>query len=336
MKNLNFTSFADVPNLQEWIKTAQNFKKNPLSHDDFGKGKTLGLLFFNPSLRTRLSTQKAAMNLGMNVMIMNVQQDGWTIEMEDGTVMNQNSQEHIKEAAGVISQYCDIIGVRTFASLTDKKSDYEEKVLQKFIKHALVPVISLESATAHPLQSFADVLTIEEFREKSNTKSNLTQKPKVVLSWAPHPRALPQAVPNSFVNWVKNTDVELVIACPKGFELNPEYTQGVSITHNQEEAFKNADFIYAKNWSSFSDENGIYGKIGQNLEHWIIDEAKMKLTNTAKFMHCLPVRRNVVVADEVIDNENSLVLAQAKNRIYSAQTVLFTILEKQFGYPVPY
>ncbi|AFM06366.1 ornithine carbamoyltransferase [Bernardetia litoralis DSM 6794] len=332
MKNLNFTSFADVPDLQEWIKIAQNFKENPLSHESFGKGKTLGLLFFNPSLRTRLSTQKAAMNLGMNVMIMNVQQDGWTIEMEDGTVMNQNSQEHIKEAAGVISQYCDIIGVRTFASLADKKADYEEKVLQKFIKYALVPVISLESATAHPLQSFADILTIEEFK----AKTNLTKKSKVVLSWSPHPKALPQAVPNSFVNWVKNTDSELVIACPKGFELNPEYTKGVSIVHNQEEAFKDADFIYAKNWSSFSDENEIYGKIGQNLEHWIVDEAKMKLTNNAKFMHCLPVRRNVVVADEVIDSQNSVVLEQAHNRVYSAQTVLFNILEQKFGYPMPY
>lgn len=332
MKNLNFTSFADVPNLQDWINTAQNFKKNPLSHDDFGKGKTLGLLFFNPSLRTRLSTQKAAMNLGMNVMIMNIGQDGWTIEMEDGTVMNQNSQEHIKEAAGVISQYCDIISVRTFASLTDKKSDYEEKVLQKFIKHALVPVISLESATAHPLQSFADVLTIEEFK----IKQNLTKKPKVVLSWAPHPKTLPQAVPNSFVEWVKNTDSELIIACPKGFELSEDFAKGVSITHNQEEAFADADFIYAKNWSSFSDENGNYGKIGQNLEHWIVDEAKMKLTNNAKFMHCLPVRRNVVVTDEVIDSENSVVLEQAHNRVYAAQTVLFHILEEKFGYPIPY
>ncbi len=312
-----FTTVNDVNNLNELLKLALELKQNPYAYKQYGENKTIGLLFFNPSLRTRLSTQKAAENLGMNVMVMNVSQDGWTIEMEDGAVMNQGSQEHIKEAAGVISQYCDIIGVRTFASLKDKSDDYQEKILNKFIEYSSVPIVSLESATLHPLQSFADVITIKEHKT--------TKTPKVVLSWAPHPRALPQAVPNSFVEWMKKYDVELVITNPEGFNLSAEITQGVSITHNQDEAFKNADFIYAKNWSSYDN----YGETAPDLLNWTITQEKMNLTKNGKFMHCLPVRRNVVVTDEVIDSENSIVLQQANNRTYAAQAVLLSILKNE-------
>ena len=274
-------------------------------------------MFFNPSLRTRLSTHKAAMNLGMNVMVMNLNTDGWSIELEDGTIMNEGTQEHIKEAAGVISQYCDIIGIRTFASLNDKTKDYDEEIINKFIKHALVPVISLESATLHPLQSFSDLITIDEAKTKV--------KPKVVLTWAPHPKRLPQAVANSFVEWMSKTDVDLVVANPKGFDLSPEFTKGIEVTHNQDDALKNADFVYTKNWSSFDN----YGEIGTEFDDWLVTKEKMDLTNDGKFMHCLPVRRNVVVSDDVIDSENSLVLQQANNRVYAAQTVLLKILQDE-------
>ena len=312
----NFTSVNSIEKINEELSLALKIKKNPLTFKEHGTHKTLGLIFLNPSLRTRLSSQKAAMNLGMNVIVMNLNQDGWSIELEDGSVMNHTSQEHIKEAAGVISQYCDIIGIRTFASLNDKEGDYNETVLNKFIKHAKSPVISLESATLHPLQSFADLITIEEHKK--------TAKPKVVLTWAPHPKALPQAVANSFSEWINKTNVEFVITNPKGFDLAPEFTKNATVTHVQEEALKGADFVYAKNWSSFDD----YGKIGTDLEHWIIDDSKMELTNDGKFMHCLPVRRNVVVSDNVIDSKNSLVLEQANNRTYAAQTVLLNMLKK--------
>lgn len=310
-----FTSVTDIDNLDSWIKKALEVKSNPLANKHIGGNKTIGLLFFNPSLRTRMSTQKAAQNLGMNVMIMNLNNDGWQIELEDGAVMNQGSQEHIKEAAEVISQYCDIVGLRTFPSLTDKKKDYEDYVLNKFLENIKVPLVSLESAILHPLQSFADAITIFE--------NKTVKKPKVVLTWAPHPKALPQAVANSFVEWMKQDKVELVIANPEGFDLAAEFTEGCTITHNQEEAFEAADFIYAKNWSSYED----YGKIGENLENWTVDEAKMSLTNNAKFMHCLPVRRNVVVTDGVLDSEASIVMQQANNRTYAAQTVLLNILD---------
>ncbi|MBL4707143.1 MAG: N-acetylornithine carbamoyltransferase [Flavobacteriales bacterium] len=313
----NFTKLGDVSNIQEWLQQAKEIKKNPFSHKAFGTDKTLGLVFFNPSLRTRMSTQKAAMNLGMNTMVMNISNDGWAIELEDGTVMNEGSQEHIKEAAGVLSQYCDIIGIRTFASLSNQLEDYQEKILSKFIQYALVPVVSLESAIRHPLQSFADLITIEEQKN--------TARPKVVLSWAPHPKPLPQAVANSFVEWVKETDADLVIANPEGFDLSEEFTEGVFVMHDQDEAFKGADFIYAKNWSSFS----AYGKTTEAHNDWIITEKKMALTKNAKFMHCLPVRRNVVVSDEVIDGANSLVLEQANNRTYAAQTVILKFLKNE-------
>ena len=312
-----FTSVKDVGDLAQLLEEAKVVKQNPLGFKTNAENKTLGLLFFNPSLRTRLSSQKAAMNLGMNVMVMNLNADGWTIELEDGTVMDQSSQEHIKEAAGVISQYCDIIGIRTFASLTNKEDDYNEKILNKFIENASVPVISLESATLHPLQSFADLITIDEYKQK--------KKPKIVLTWAPHPRALPQAVPNSFAEWVKKSKADLVIANPKGFDLAPEFTKDIEIYHHQEEALKGADFVYAKNWSSYSD----YGKIGKGLENWAINKAKMELTSGAKFMHCLPIRRNVVATDDVIDSRSSLVLSQANNRTFAAQTVLLKMLQNE-------
>lgn len=312
---MNFTSANDISNMEAWLKKALEIKANPFAYKEFGQNKTLGLIFLNPSLRTRLSTQKAAMNLGMNVMVMNLGTEGWSIEMTDGTVMDQGSQEHIKEAAGVISQYCDIIGIRTFAELKNRDEDYSEKVLTKFIQNARVPVVSLESATLHPLQSLADLITIEEQKKVT--------RPKVVLSWAPHPRALPQAVANSFVEWMKQADVELVITNPEGFDLAPSFTDGVPVIHNQDEALAGADFVYAKNWSSF--EN--YGQTAPNLTNWTISQAKMDLTNNGKFMHCLPVRRNVVVTDEVIDSQNSLVLEQANNRTYAAQTVLLKMLQ---------
>ncbi|MEQ9166926.1 MAG: N-acetylornithine carbamoyltransferase [Fulvivirga sp.] len=311
----NFTSIKDVPDVKALLQLAQDVKKQPYNYKSYGGNKTLGLLFFNPSLRTRMSTQKAAQNLGMQVMVMNLNSDGWQIELEDGTVMNQGTQEHIKEAAGVISQYCDIMGVRTFPSLTDKEADYSEKVLNKFLEHSLIPVISLESATLHPLQSFADLITIEEQKKIA--------KPKVVLSWAPHVRSLPQAVPNSFAQWMNNADVDFVITNPEGFDLAEEFTNRTKVIHDQDEALKGADFVYAKNWSSYED----YGKIRTDLNDWQITNKKMGLTNNGKFMHCLPVRRNLVVADEVLDSSASIVLEQANNRTYAAQAVLLNILK---------
>lgn len=309
-----FSSVNDIGDVHELIRLARSIKKAPYEYQLIGKNKTLGLLFFNPSLRTRLSTQRAAANLGMNVMIMNLNNDGWCIELEDGTIMNQGTQEHIKEAAGVVSQYCDIIGIRTFASLKNKNDDYSETVLNKFIANATVPVLSLESATLHPLQSFADAITIEEHKTK--------ERPKVVLTWAPHPRALPQAVPNSFIEWMKKMNVDLVITHPKGYELADSYAEGIQVNYNQNEAFKGADFIYAKNWSAYHD----YGKCQVGLDDWTVTKAKMSLTNEGKFMHCLPVRRNVVVTDAVLDSEKSLVLQQANNRTYAAQTILLKML----------
>uniref|UniRef100_UPI00404B16E8 N-acetylornithine carbamoyltransferase n=1 Tax=Fulvivirga sp. TaxID=1931237 RepID=UPI00404B16E8 len=311
----NFTSIKDVPDVKALLQLALEVKKQPYNYKSYGENKTLGLLFFNPSLRTRMSTQKAAQNLGMQVMVMNLNSDGWQIELEDGTVMNQGTQEHIKEAAGVISQYCDIMGVRTFPSLTDKEADYSEKVLNKFLEHSLIPVISLESATLHPLQSFADLITIEEQKKIA--------KPKVVLSWAPHVRSLPQAVPNSFAQWMNSADVDFVITNPEGFDLAEEFTNGTKVIHDQDEALKGADFVYAKNWSCYED----YGKIRTDLNDWQITNKKMGLTNNGKFMHCLPVRRNLVVADEVLDSSVSIVLEQANNRTYAAQAVLLNILK---------
>jgi len=311
----HYLSINDLDNLQETVKEAVELKKDELKFQDLGKGKTICLLFFNNSLRTRLSTQKAAQNLGLNPIVMNFGSEGWQLEYEDGVVMNQNKSEHIKEAAKVIAQYCDIVAIRAFASLTDKEKDLAEVVLNNFKKYAGIPVINMESAVGHPLQALADAITMEENR--------VAHKPKVVLSWAPHPKALPHAVANSFVEMMQLQDADFVITHPEGYELDPTITKDSDIEYDQKKAFENADFVYVKNWSSFKD----YGKVVKSDSNWMITGDKLDVTNNGKFMHCLPVRRNVVVADEVIDSENSIVIEQANNRTYSAQIVLKKILE---------
>jgi N-succinyl-L-ornithine transcarbamylase len=312
---MNYLSVTDIDSLKNWVNEAIELKKNPLKFKALGENKTIGLLFFNPSLRTRLSTQKAANNLGMNVMVMNFGDEGWALEYEDGAIMNEGKSEHVKEAAQVISQFCDVIAIRAFAGLTDKQKDTSEEVLSNFKKYATVPILNMESSVGHPLQALADAITLEE-----NKKPH---KPKVVLSWAPHPKALPHAVANSFVQMMQMQDADFVITHPKGYELDAEITKNSTIEYDQDKAFENADFIYTKNWSSFND----YGKVVSQDKNWTVTNEKMKLTNNAKFMHCLPVRRNVVVADEVLDGENSLVIEQANNRTYAAQLVLKKIIE---------
>ena len=314
---MNYLSISDIESLEDWVKEAREIKRNPLQHKSLGKDKTIGLLFFNSSLRTRLSTQKAALSLGLNPIVMNFSNEGWALEFEDGTIMDQGKSEHIKEAAQVISQYCDIIAIRAFAMLENKVKDQSEEVLQNFKKYASVPIVNMESSVGHPLQALADAITLAEYNQK--------KRPKVVLSWAPHPKALPHAVANSFVEMMQLQEADFVITHPKGYELDPEITKNTSVVYNQEDAFKNADFIYTKNWSSFS----AYGKILHQDKKWMIDQQKMNLTDNAKFMHCLPVRRNVVVADEVLDGENSLVIEQANNRTFAAQLVLKKILEER-------
>ncbi len=311
-----FESLYDVDSLQDWLAEAKIVKESPYIYDTLGRNKTLLMIFFNSSLRTRLSTQKAAMNLGMNVMVLDVNQGAWKLETELGVIMDGDKPEHLLEAIPVMGSYCDIIAVRSFASLTNKADDYAEKILNQFINHAGKPVVSMEAATRHPLQSFADVITIEQYRTMP--------RPKVVLTWAPHPRALPQAVGNSFAEWMSALDYDFVIACPEGYELSEEFTKGAKVTNNQEEAFKDADFIYAKNWSPFADET--YGQVISQDMSWCVDSAKMALTNDAYFMHCLPVRRNMIVSDEVIDSPRSIVIEEAANRVVSAQTVLVKML----------
>lgn len=312
-----FINISDVKDYKSLVNEAIDLKNNPNKFNNIGKNKVLGLIFFNPSLRTRLSTQKAALQLGMKTLNMNFINEGWQIEFEDHVIMSGNKAEHVKEAAKVISQYCDIIGIRAFASLNNKVNDHKDIVLNSFIDHSTVPVLNMESSIAHPLQALADSITIEE-----NKKS---LKPKVVLTWAPHPKALPHAVANSFVNMSKCNDYKLVITNPEGYNLNPEITKGVKVLHDQKEAFKNADFIYAKNWSSYDN----YGKILINDDSWMINEDKMNLTNNAQFMHCLPARRNVVVSDSVIDSNNSLIIQQANNRTYAAQIILKKLINNE-------
>lgn len=310
----NFISVHDVADVEALAQEALELKKNPLKHQNLGTGKTMVLLFLNPSLRTRLSTQKAAYNLGMHTIVMNVGLEGWKLEFEDGAVMSGDTAEHIKEAAAVVSQYADIIGIRSFAELKDKEFDYSEFIFSQFLKYVSVPIVNLESATLHPFQSLADLITIREYEIK---------RPKVVLTWAPHPRSLPQAVANSFAQWMLKADVDLVIANPPEYNLSKEFTGNAIVTHDQEEAFEGADFIYAKNWSSYD----YYGRIIWDNLDWTVNSEKMRMTNNAKFMHCLPVRRNIVVTDEVLDSANSIVIKQANNRIWSAQVVLKKILE---------
>lgn len=311
----HYLSVNDIDSLEDWVKEALEIKAAPLEFQELGKNKTIGLLFFNNSLRTRLSTQKAAANLGMQSMVMNFNNEGWLLEFEDGVVMDQGKSEHVKEAAQVISQYCDIIAIRAFPTLTDKERDRSEEVLEGFKKYATVPVVNMEGSTGHPLQALADAITIDEFKTR--------ERPKVVLSWAPHPRALPHAVANSFVQMMQLQNADFVITHPKGYELDPEITKDSKIEYDQEKAFENADFVYVKNWSSFKE----YGKVVNKDPAWMVTNRQMDLTNKAKLMHCLPVRRNVVVADEVLDGKNSIVIAQANNRTYAAQLVLKKILE---------
>lgn len=311
-----FISVNDIENPEAFVKQVLRIKEQPYLNKKLGENKTIGLIFFNPSLRTRLSTQRAAINLGMNVMVMNVDKDGWALEFEDGAVMNGNKAEHIKEAAAVMSQYCDIIGLRSFPELKSKEADYSEAVFLKFMEHCSVPVISLESATLHPLQSLADLVTINEFKAK--------ERPKVVLAWAPHIRALPQAVPNSFSEWMCKANVDFTIAHPEGLELDEKFTQGATITHDLEAALDSADFIYVKNWSSYKN----YGQIKENEESWMLTEEHLKNSGQGYIMHCLPVRRNVELSDELLDSNRSLVIKQANNRLFAAQAVLQNILEK--------
>lgn len=311
-----FTCVNDLDNLDDALKLAMELKKDPYKYQSLGKNKTMLLVFFNSSLRTRLSTQKAALNLGMNVIVFDLNAGGWKLETELGVVMDGDKPEHIREAVPVIGKYCDIIGVRSFARFENREDDYSEKILQQFIDYAGVPVVSMENATRHPLQSFADLITIEEHKTK--------KRPKVVLSWAPHPNALPQAVPNSFVEWMRETDYDFVVTNPEGYDLAPSFMGDVKIEHDQMKAFKDADFIYAKNWASYSD----YGKVLSKDKSWTVSDRQMAVTNNAKFMHCLPVRRNMIVSDSVIDGPDSLVIPEAENRLFSAQTAIKLLLDE--------
>lgn len=317
-----FFSVADVANLPQIVDEALQLKNNPYALAHLGEQKTLGLVFLNPSLRTRLSTQKAAMQLGMNVMVMNMDKEGWALETRDGVVMDGSTVEHIREAAAVMGQYCDILGLRSFPKLQDREEDYSEDLFNKFIKYCNVPVISLESATRHPLQSLTDLITIQEHWRDA------TRPPKVVLAWAPHIKALPQAVPNSFSEWMCRAQtegmVDFSIAHPAGYALASEFTRGATVIHSLDEAIADADFIYVKNWSSYED----YGKIHPVNEPWMLDAGKLAQTKGAKVMHCLPVRRDLELAGEVLDGPGSLVIQEAGNRVWAAQVVLKRMLER--------
>ena len=305
-----FTSVNDVSNIDELVAEALMLKKNPYAFSHLGKNKTLGMVFMNPSLRTRISTQKAGMNLGMNTMVMNIDKEGWALEMNEGAIMNGTSVEHVKDVVAVMSQYCDVIAIRCFAEMKNREDDYSEKVISQFIKYSKVPVLSMEGSTLHPLQSFADLITIKE-------NWNKPTKPKVVLTWAPHIKPIAQAVANSFSNWMRKSDVNFVITHPEGYELSDAFAGGVKVINNQQEALKDADFVYVKNWSSYTD----YAKILTTDSSWMLTNEKLKVTNNAKVMHCLPVRRNVELSDEVLDSPNSLILEQANKRTYSAQEI---------------
>lgn len=315
-----FLHASDIGPLDAALREAAEIRKDRYRYERLGHHKTVLLIFFNNSLRTRLSTQKAARNLGLDVVVLDVNQGAWKLETERGVVMDGDKSEHLLEAVPVMAQYCDLIGVRTFAGLTDRKADYAENILTQFIKYSGKPVFSMESATAHPLQAFADLITIEEYKEKA--------RPKVVLTWAPHPRALPQAVPNSFAEWMSAADVDLVITHPHGYELDPLFAGDAAIEYEQMKALKGADFVYAKNWSCPGVTNPQdYGKVLSKDMSWTIDEAHMAVTNNARFMHCLPVRRNMIVSDGVIESPRSIVIPEAANREISATVVLKRILE---------
>ena len=313
---INFTSITQIGNLKEAFAKARYVKENPFADQNLGKNRTLLMIFFNSSLRTRLSTQKAAMNLGMNVIVLDINQGAWKLETERGAIMDGDKPEHLLEAIPVMGCYCDIIGVRSFARFENRDDDYNEKILNQFIKYSGKPVFSMEAATRHPLQTFADMITIEEYKKKD--------RPKIVMTWAPHPKALPQAVPNSFAEGINLTDYEFVITHPEGYELDPRFTGRAKIEYDQEKAFEGADFIYAKNWAAYSGDN--YGKVLSMDRNWTVDSRKMALTDNAFFMHCLPVRRNMIVTDDVIESPQSIVIPEAANRVVSAQTVLKEIL----------
>ena len=312
----HFTSVTQLGNLDEAFAKAKYVKENPFADQELGRNRTLLMIFFNSSLRTRLSTQKAAMNLGMNVIVLDVNQGAWKLETERGVIMDGDKPEHLLEAIPVMGCYCDIIGVRSFARFENKEEDYTEKILNEFIQYSGKPVFSMEAATRHPLQTFADMITIEEYKKK--------EKPKIVMTWAPHPKALPQAVPNSFAEGINLTDYEFVITHPEGYELDPAFVGKAKVEYDQDKAFEGADFIYAKNWAAYTGEN--YGKVLSMDRSWTVDSRKMALTDNAYFMHCLPVRRNMIVTDEVIESPQSIVIPEAANRVVSAQTVLKEIL----------
>lgn len=312
-----FLSVSDVTDLPYLLERAQAYKRNPHEDIGLGKGKTLGMIFMNPSLRTRISTQIAAKNLGMEVVVFNADKDGWQLEFADGVVMNGDRVEHIREAAAVLGQYFSIMAVRTFPNLKDREEDYSEKIINQFVRFAGIPVLSLESATLHPLQSLADVLTIKE-------RLTGKKKPKVVMTWAPHVKALPQAVPNSFAQWMNAWgEAEFVVTHPEGYELDKKFTGNARLEYNQDKALENADFVYVKNWASYAD----YGKLINSDPSWMITSKKLENTNQAKVMHCLPVRRNIVIADEVLDGEQSIVVEQAGNRVWAAQAVIAELLK---------
>ena len=311
----SFFHVSDIGDLGKALEEAKQVKATPFAWQNLGRNKTIILIFFNSSLRTRLSSQKAAMNLGMNTIVLNVNGDSWKLETEMGVVMDGDKPEHLREAIPVIGSYCDIIGVRSFAGLKDKSFDYNETILKQFIEYSGKPVISLESATVHPCQAFADLITINEYKSVA--------RPKVVLTWAPHPRALPQAVPNSFAEWMNAADVDLVITHPEGYELDPQFVGDARVEYDQMKAFEGADFIYAKNWSSVSH----YGQTLSQDRAWTVGARQMAVTNNAYFMHCLPVRRNMIVTDEVIDSPRSIVIPEAANRVVSAQVVMKRMLE---------
>ncbi|PKP05490.1 MAG: acetylornithine carbamoyltransferase [Bacteroidetes bacterium HGW-Bacteroidetes-5] len=312
-----FTCVNDIGPLDRALELAKEVKTAPFADSALGHNKTLLMIFFNSSLRTRLSTQKAAMNLGMNVIVLDINQGAWKLESERGVIMDGDKPEHILEAIPVMGSYCDIIGVRAFAGLQNKTEDYNETVINQFIEYSGRPVFSMEAATRHPLQSFADLITIEEYKT--------VKRPKVVLTWAPHPKALPQAVANSFAEWMNRSDYEFVITHPKGYELSEDFVGNAKVEYDNLKAFEGADFIYAKNWSSFNDAT--YGQILNIDRSWMVDSAKMQLTNNAKFMHCLPVRRNMIVSDDVIEGAGSIVVPQAANRVVSAQVVIREMLK---------
>lgn len=312
-----FTSILQLGDIKKAIEEAKYIKANPFADQELGRNKTLLMVFFNNSLRTRLSTQKAALNLGMNVIVLDVNQGAWKLETERGVVMDGDKSEHLLEAIPVMGSYCDLIGVRSFARFESKEDDYNEVILNQFIKYSGKPVFSMEAATRHPLQTFADILTIEEHKTKA--------RPKVVLTWAPHPKALPQAVPNSFAEGINMTDYDFVIANPEGYDLAPEFVGKARVTHDQDEALRGADFVYAKNWAAYDDPN--YGQVLSRDRSWTVTSEKMALTDNAFFMHCLPVRRNMIVSDEVIESPKSLVIPEAANRVVSAQTVMKMMLK---------